>query len=97
MRSPGYEYRAYGLHVRSAVPLPFGSLPEPSKAAPSVPDVTVRLGAVPATLPAGPGHVTHTNIWQARPGAFLMHVEGVARYLVTRWAGHPDRTVWRRR
>ena len=48
-------------------------------------DVTVRLGAVPRTLllPAGHGTVTRTRLWQARPGAFLIHIEGVARFLVT--------------
>lgn len=78
-----YEYRAYGLHLRSAVPLPFHPLLGPSESAPSAPDVTVRLGTVPATLPADPDRVTHKDIWQARPGAFLIHVDGVARYLVT--------------
>ena len=80
------DYHAYGLRLRSAVPLPFDPLPEPPA---SAPDVTVRLGAVPETLPEGPGNTVHTALWQARPGAFLMHVEGVARYLAT---GGPGRT-----
>ena len=73
------EYGAYGLRVCSAIALPFDPLPGPS----AEPDVTVRLGAVPATLPAGPGNVTRTPIGEARSSAFLMLVEGVARYLVT--------------
>ena len=75
-----HEYRAYGLHVRSAVALPFHSLP-PNH--PSAPDVTVRLGAVPQTLPAGVGKTTKGPIWQAHPGAFLIELEGIARYLAT--------------
>ena len=76
-----YDYRAYGLRIRSAVALPFDPLPEPSA---SAPDVTVRLGAVPGTLPGGPaGRSLFPPHWQARPGAFLMHVEGVVRYLAT--------------
>ena len=75
-----HEYRAYGLHMRSAVALPFDPLqPKPS----SAPDLTVRLGAVPRTLPAGPGQTTRSTIWQARPGTFLIELEGVARYLAT--------------
>ena len=72
-------YRAYGLHVRSAVSLPFDAL-RPSA---SEPDVIVRRGTVPAALPDGPGEAVRTALWQARPGAFLMEVEDVARYLVT--------------
>ena len=81
-----YDHRAYGLHIRSAVALPFDPLPEPSASEPpaSEHDVTVRLGAVPETLPGGPaGHSLFPPHWQARPGAFLMHMEDVARYLVT--------------
>ena len=75
-----HEYRAYGLHVRSAVALPFDPLsPKPS----SAPDLTVRLGAVPRTLPADADQMTKGPIWQARPGAFLIELEGVVRYLVT--------------
>ena len=69
-------YRAYGLRVSSAVPLPFDSLPAPVQDA----DVTVRLGAVPAELPGS--DVVRKARWQARPGVFLIEVEGVARYLV---------------
>ena len=83
MSAPAHDYRAYGLRVRSDIPLPFDLLPEPPEPALSEPDVTVRCGTVPATLPAGPDHVTSAHIWQARPGAFLLHIEGVARYLVT--------------
>ena len=83
MSSPAYAYRAYGLHVRSDVPLPFDPLPEPASIDTSEPpDVTVRRGAVPETLPAGPGHPIRSPLWQARPGAFLMH-EGTVRFLVT--------------
>ena len=80
-RDPAHRYRAHGLRVRSALALPFDPLPDDSIA--SEPDVTVRLGPVPRTLPAGPGHPARTPLWQARPGAFLMHLEGVARFLVT--------------
>ena len=73
------DYRAYGLHIRSAVPLPFNPLPAPA----TEPDVTVRLGNVPAALPDGPGEVIRTAHWQARPGTFLMDRGEVARWLVT--------------
>ena len=69
-------YRAYGLRVRSEVPLPFDSLPAPVQDA----DVTVRLGDIPAELPGS--DVVRKVRWQARPGVFLIKVEGVARYLV---------------
>ena len=80
-----HQYRAYGLHVRSAVALPFDSLAQPPEAA-SEPDVTVRIGAVPPALPAdaGGGAVpVQGRVWQACPNAFLIEVEGVARCLVT--------------
>lgn len=80
MSTPLRHYRAYGLHLRSAIPLPFDPWPEADAAEP---DVAVRLGTVPAELPDGPGSVTRTALWQARPGAFRMEVEEVARYLVT--------------
>ena len=53
--------------------------PEPA----CTPDVTIRLGAVPGTLPAGADRTVQGPIWQARPGAFLIEIEGVARYLAT--------------
>ena len=77
MSGPPYAYHAYGLQVRSSVALPLAP-----HALSSRPDVTVRLGTV-SGLPAGPGPTTRTDIWHARPGAFLLHIEGVARYLVT--------------
>ena len=74
------DYRVYDLRVRSALPLPFDPLPEPGG---TRPDVTVRLGTVPAELPDGPGSITRTAFWQARPGAFRMELPEMARYLVT--------------
>ena len=83
-RDPAHRYRAYGLRIHSDVVLPFDPAPESATVHASEPsDVTVRLGAVPRTLPAGHGAVSCTDLWQARPGAFLIHVEDVARYLVT--------------
>ena len=71
----GGSYTAYGLRIRSEIALPF--LPAPPAAEP---DVVIRVGAGPAALPApaaaGPAP------WQAAPGAFLLDVDGVARYHV---------------
>ena len=78
--TPRRNYRAYGLRVRSAIPLPFDPWPEAGAAEP---DVAVRVGAIPADIPDGPGRVARTAFWQARPGAFRMEVEDVARYLVS--------------
>ena len=75
-----HEYRAYGLRVHSAVALPFDSSPPENL---SAPDVTVRLGTVPRTLSADFGRTTRGPIWQAHPGAFLIEIEGVVRYLAT--------------
>ena len=44
--------------------------------------MTIRLGAVPRTLPATSVETVQGPIWQARPDAFLIEIEGVARYLV---------------
>ena len=77
MSGPAHRYRAYGLRVRSVLPLPFDPLPDAEAA-----DVTVRFGTVPSDLPVGPGRLVRTDLWQAHPGVFLMQVEGVARYLI---------------
>ena len=81
------DYIAYGLHVRSACPVPFPFDDERQESlAEREPDVTVRLGAPPAALsnareqcrsPAGQVK------WEAASDAFLMNRPGVARYLVT--------------
>ena len=71
------DYRAYGLWVRSPIPLPFVPVPVPPT---GEPDVTVRIGATPEALPAP---ADKCGLWEAAPGAFLMDVPGVARYLVT--------------
>ena len=78
------DYGTHGLHVRSPIPLPFLRGREDPPAA--EPDVVVRLGTAPAALAGGRygrrasgGHA----VWEAAPGAFLIGVHGVARYLVT--------------
>ena len=78
-------YTAYGLHVRSALALPFQPVPGPPA---GEADVTIRFGPTPASLPRP--LLTHTMkpiesgiLWEATPGAFLMHVPDLARYLVT--------------
>ena len=73
-----YDYTAYGLHVRSPFPLPFFA---PRSGLPHrEPDVTIRIGAAPASLPAP---ADRHGLWESAPGTFLLDVPGVARYLVT--------------
>ena len=77
MNRPPRDYTAYGLHVRSPVALPFTPLPNSPH---GEPDVTIRIGKTPEAL--------HLPIWRSRrretaPGALLLSVDGVARYLVT--------------
>ncbi len=72
-----HHYTAYGLRVQSPIALPF--VPSPSAPA-HEPDVVIRVGAVPAALPTP---VDKTRLWESTPGAFLLNVDGVARYLVT--------------
>ena len=74
---PLRDYRAYGLWVRSPIPLPFVPVPVPPA---GEPDVTLRIGATPEALPTPAGK---RGQWETTPGAFLMDVPGVARYLVT--------------
>lgn len=73
---PAGDYAAYGLRLRSAVPLPF-----PPAAPDGGVDVEVVFGKTPAALPV-PWRARHFP-WQAVPGAFLFTVPKVARYLAT--------------
>ncbi len=71
-----FEYDAYGLRWRSSIALPFAGRSSDGR-----PDVTVRFGGTPAHLPAARGNAPHA--WEAEPGAALLRVADVARYLVT--------------
>ena len=72
-----HRYTAYGLRVQSPIALPF----VPASGTPHhEPDVTIRVGAAPPALPAPMDKRGH---WESAPGAFLLNVDGVARYLVT--------------
>ena len=68
------DYAAYGLRIRSGIVLPFASASPAGE-----PDVHLRIGRAPAAL-AAPRFRRPT--WEAAPGRFLMHVNGVARYFV---------------
>ena len=72
-----HDYTACGLRVRSPFALPFITL---SGLSHREPDVTVRIGAAPASLPAP---ADRHGLWESAPGAFLLDVPGVARYRVT--------------
>ena len=84
------DYTAYGLRIRSALALPFRSAPPLDEGCSAAEcggaekrahaDVTVRIGETPAQLPNPAGKRYR---WEAAPGAFLMTVDDVARYLVT--------------
>ena len=74
--SPLRDYTAWGLRVRSVVSLPFASAARPGR-----PDVAVRFGKTPPRLPRAVRR--NPPVWEAAPGLLLLHVEDVARYLVT--------------
>ena len=76
-----HDCTAYGLHVRSPIALPFA--PRPGRPA-GAPDVVVRFDPTPAALPAPARVRKKVGIqWEAASGAFLMNVDGAARYLVS--------------
>ena len=70
------DYVAYGLRIRSTLPLPF-----PPWAGPADGEVAVEVdvGATPADLPAG---AEKRPAWQGMPGRFLSNRAGIARYFV---------------
>ena len=68
------SWTAWGLRIRSAIPLPF------APGAPVVePDVVVSRGSVPSANGASAGPPCP---WESAPGVFRLEVGGVARYLV---------------
>lgn len=87
MGSFSRDYVAYGLCVRSPIPPPSPFDYEREEALTErEPDVTVRLGALPAALPNARGQCRSPAgqaQWEATTDAFLMNVPRVARYLVT--------------
>jgi hypothetical protein len=75
-----FRYRAFGLLLQSALPLPeLRPVPDghPDAAAPA--DVIVTLG--PAPRPPAPAVQVVTDVW-AGPDVFWMDVPGAARFLV---------------
>ena len=68
------DYAAYGLRIRSGIVLPFAAASPAGE-----PDVDIRIGRAPAALAASR---FRRPTWEAAPGRFLMHVDGVARYFV---------------
>jgi hypothetical protein len=75
MSTHASRYAAYGLCMRSEVALPFRAGSPNGE-----PDVTIRFGPTPETLGASGERY---GLWQSMPGAYLLDVDGVARYLVT--------------
>ena len=75
MSTHASHYAVYGLCIRSEVALPFRAASPNGE-----PDVTIRFGPTPETLGAS---AERFALWQSMPGAYLLVVEGVARYLVT--------------
>ena len=67
------NYVAFGLSWRSCVALPFRA------AGAGRPDVVIRFGEVPASLPPP---ARGLGLWQSASGAFLLRVVGLAHFYV---------------
>ena len=67
------NYAAFGLSWRSCVALPF------RVAGAGRPDVVIRFGEVPASLPPP---AKGLGLWQSASGAFLLRVVGLAHFYV---------------
>jgi hypothetical protein len=76
VRRTQHDYRAFGLRIRSSLPLP-ELIRDDSD---GDPDAQVICGSVPADLPDAS---LVRKRFQATAGALLLRIEGVARYLVT--------------
>lgn len=76
MHRTRHDYQAFGLRIRSSLPLP-EFIPDDSE---GDPDVRIVYGSVPADLPEA--SLVRAR-FQAAAGALLLRIEGVARYLVT--------------
>lgn len=69
-----HDYRAFGMAIRSALPLPAAELRQES-----APDVEVVFARTPDAVTGA----VRTDAWfQAAPGRLLLTIAGVARYLV---------------
>ena len=82
--SGGNDYQAFGLRIRSSVPLP-ELIADDSD---GDPDAQIVYGSVPADLPDA--SLVKARL-QAAAGALLLRIEGVARYLVTDGSAHRRR------
>ena len=85
MTLPSRDYTAYGLRIRSALALPFRPWPGPPA---GEADVTIRFGPTPVALPRSLDQhrmppIERGILWETAPGVFLLHVPGLAEYLVT--------------
>lgn len=76
VRGAPHDYQAFGLKIRSAVPLPELIAGDGA----GEPDAWIDYDAVPAELPHA--QVVTARV-QARTGVLLLRVDGVARFLVT--------------
>ena len=76
MHRTQHDYRAFGLKIRSSLPLPELIHDDGD----GDPDARIVCGSVPADLPDAS---LVRRRFQATAGALLLRVEGVARYLVT--------------
>jgi len=72
--TPVFYYQAFGLTIESALPCP-ELLP-----AEGSPDVTIRYGAVPDDLESVQ---QQGDCYQVNSGAFLLKLNGIAKYIVT--------------
>lgn len=76
--APSRDYAAFGLRVRSPVPLPYRPLAESA----GEPDVTIRWGTTPPSLD-NPVGTNPKGIWQTAPGVMLFRMPASANFLVT--------------